>query len=43
MNPSICFPPSQCYCQIVGGAANAGETINEAGALACINDKWDEK
>jgi hypothetical protein len=25
------------------GAANAGETINDAGALACINDKWDEK
>ena len=25
------------------GAANAGETINEAGAIACINDKWDEK
>ena len=25
------------------GAANAGETINEAGALACVNDKWDEK
>lgn len=25
------------------GAANAGETVNEAGALACANDKWDEK
>jgi hypothetical protein len=25
------------------GAANAGQTINEAGALACVNDKWDEK
>ena len=25
------------------GAANAGETIKEAGAIACINDKWDEK
>ena len=25
------------------GAANASETINEAGALACVNDKWDEK
>jgi hypothetical protein len=23
--------------------ANAAETINDAGALACINDKWDEK
>ena len=25
------------------GAATAGETINEAGTIACINDKWDEK
>jgi hypothetical protein len=25
------------------GAANAGETIDEAGALACVNDKWDVK
>jgi hypothetical protein len=25
------------------GAAKAGEIINEAGALACVNDKWDEK
>ena len=26
-----------------GAVANAGQTINEAGAIACINDKWDEK
>ena len=25
------------------GAANAGQTINDAGAIVCINDKWDEK
>jgi hypothetical protein len=25
------------------GVANAGETINESGALACVNDKWDVK
>ena len=25
------------------GAANAGKTIEEAGALACVIDKWDEK
>ena len=25
------------------GVANAAETINDTGALACINDKWDEK
>ena len=28
---------------ILAGAANAGQTINEAGALACVTDKWDEK
>jgi hypothetical protein len=26
-----------------GGAANAGQTINEAGTVACATDKWDEK
>lgn len=25
------------------GAANAGKTEKDAGAFACINDKWDEK
>ena len=25
------------------GAAKAAETINDTGAIACINDKWDEK
>ena len=25
------------------GPAKAGQTINEAGALACVTDKWDEK
>jgi hypothetical protein len=24
-------------------SANAGQTINEAGVLVCVNDKWDEK
>ena len=28
---------------LANGPANAGQTINEAGALACVNDKWDEK
>lgn len=23
--------------------ASAGQTVNEAGALVCVNDKWDEK
>jgi hypothetical protein len=26
-----------------GGAAKAGQTINEMGAIACVNDKWDVK
>ena len=25
------------------GVANAGQTIDEAGAFACVTDKWDEK
>ena len=25
------------------GPAKAGETINLAGAIVCVNDKWDEK
>ena len=26
-----------------GGAASAGQTINDVGAIACVNDKWDVK
>ncbi len=25
------------------GMAIAGQTVNEEGILACVNDKWDEK
>ena len=25
------------------GAANAGQTIDDVGAIACVNDKWDVK
>jgi hypothetical protein len=25
------------------GVANAGETIKDTGAMACVSDKWDEK
>ena len=25
------------------GTANAGKTLEEAGALVCVTDKWDEK
>jgi hypothetical protein len=30
-------------CILGNWAANAGQTINETGALACVTDKWDEK
>jgi hypothetical protein len=30
-------------CILGNWTANAGQTINEVGAIACINDKWDEK
>ena len=25
------------------GTANAGNTVDDAGAIACVNDKWDVK
>ena len=25
------------------GVANAGQTINDVGAIACVSDKWDVK
>ena len=30
-------------CSLSSGVAKAGQTIDEAGALACVNDKWDVK
>ena len=44
MNLKHVFVASPAALLILGsGAANAGQTINEAGAIACVNDKWDEK
>ena len=44
MNFMHVFVASTAAFLILGsGSANAGQTINEAGALACVNDKWDEK
>ena len=37
----VAVPPALLV--LSNGVASAGETINEAGAIACINDKWDEK
>jgi hypothetical protein len=28
---------------LVNGAAKAGQTIDDVGYMACVNDKWDEK
>jgi hypothetical protein len=30
-------------CVLGPGAANAGKTVEETGAIACVTDKWDEK
>ena len=34
---------SAALCILGNWTANAGQTTNDAGALACVNDKWDEK
>jgi hypothetical protein len=37
----VAVPAALC---IAGNwTANAGQTTNEAGAIVCVNDKWDEK
>jgi hypothetical protein len=28
---------------LASGTTNAGQTINEAGVIVCVNDKWNEK
>jgi hypothetical protein len=43
MNPKQLFVAVPAAILVLGsGAANAGGTINEAGAIACVNDKWKE-
>lgn len=37
----VCIPAA--LGMLANGAASAGKTEAEAGAFACINDKWDEK
>lgn len=37
----VCIPAA--LIMFANGAADAGKTEEEAGAFACINDKWDEK
>ena len=43
MNLKYLFVAVPALLILGNGVANAAETINDAGALACINDKWDEK
>jgi hypothetical protein len=44
MNLKHVFVASTAAFLILGsGVANAGQTINDVGAMACVNDKWDEK
>jgi hypothetical protein len=35
----LLFAGSAALLILAGGPANAGQTINEAGALACVTDK----
>ena len=42
MNTKRLFLAVPAVLVIFGGAANAGQTINEAGTVACATDKWDE-
>jgi hypothetical protein len=43
MNLKHVFVASTAAFLILGsGAAKAGQTINDVGAIACVNDKWNE-
>jgi hypothetical protein len=43
MNLTHLFVTAPAALVILGnGAANAGQTINDVGAITCVNDKWDE-
>jgi hypothetical protein len=39
----LCVAVPAALLILSNGAANAGQTINDAGAIVCVNDKWDEK
>lgn len=44
MNPRGLFVIVPATLLVLGtGAANAGKIVEEAGAMACVTDKWDEK
>ena len=44
MNPKQLFVTVPAALFILGcGVANAGKTVEEAGTIACVTDKWDEK
>ena len=39
---SACLTSTALLILSISGV-NAGETTNDAGAIVCVNDKWDEK
>ena len=44
MNPKQLFVTVPAALFILGcGVANAGKTVEKAGTIACVTDKWDEK
>ena len=44
MNLVHVFVASTVAFLVIGiGAAKAGQTLDDVGAMACVNDKWDEK
>ena len=44
MDRKLLFAAVPATLLILGsGVAKAGQTIDETGAIACVNDKWDEK
>ena len=43
MHLKLLFAAMPAALLVLGNAGANAQTINEAGALACVNDKWDVK
>jgi hypothetical protein len=41
-DPQVCVSNSYAAHSTIG-PVRAGETVDDAGAIVCVNDKWDEK
>jgi hypothetical protein len=39
----LCVAIPAVLLALVNTTANAGETVDQAGTIVCVNDKWDEK